>query len=368
MTDGLGLENVYGATIERMKAQGGDKSRPGMGALMWISYAERPLRADELCHALAIELGSTDFNAGNIPSIVTLVSCCQGLISVDKDAFRPRVRLIHFTLREYLSAHPDIFSRPHSAMAEICLTYLNFQQVKALPADPFAKSYLQAHVFLCSNPFPSYCSLYWGVHAKRELSNCARALALELFREYDVHISRKLLLEGEPEGWGAKGFNPSSPFNGLHCASLFGIVEIVSALIEMKNYDLNRRDFEGYIPLSWAAQKGHEEVVRLLLGREEVDPSKPEVYGKTPLSLSADAGHEGVVKILLRREEVNPGELNIWGETPLLRAAARGYEGVVKTLLGREEVNPDKPENDGRTPLSYAAFDGREGMAKILLG
>ena len=132
MTDGL-LGDVYGATIERIKAQGGDKSRPGMGALMWISYAERPLRADELCHALSMELGSTDFNAGNIPSIVTLVSCCQGLISVDKDAFRPRVRLIHFTLREYLSAHPDIFSRPHSAMAEICLTYLNFQQVNALP-------------------------------------------------------------------------------------------------------------------------------------------------------------------------------------------------------------------------------------------
>ena len=33
---------------------------------MSISYAEERLGPDELCHALAIELGSTDFNAGNI--------------------------------------------------------------------------------------------------------------------------------------------------------------------------------------------------------------------------------------------------------------------------------------------------------------
>src|SRR5207302_6796597 len=61
MTDGLGLGDAYGATIERIKAQGGDKSIFGMAALMWVSHAERPLGADELCHALAVELGSTDF-------------------------------------------------------------------------------------------------------------------------------------------------------------------------------------------------------------------------------------------------------------------------------------------------------------------
>ena len=86
MTDGQGLEDVYGATIKRIKAQGGYKCRLGMGALMWISYAEMPLSPDELCYALAIELGSTDFNASNIPSITTLVSCCQGLITVDREA------------------------------------------------------------------------------------------------------------------------------------------------------------------------------------------------------------------------------------------------------------------------------------------
>ena len=96
MTDGLELGDVYGATIERVMAQDGDKSRLGMAALMWISQAERPLQEDELCHAQAVQPGSTDFDVDNIPSISTLVSCSQGLITMDKEA--STVRLIYFTL------------------------------------------------------------------------------------------------------------------------------------------------------------------------------------------------------------------------------------------------------------------------------
>ena len=43
MTNELGLEDVYGAAIERIKAQDEDESRLGMEALMWISHVERPL-------------------------------------------------------------------------------------------------------------------------------------------------------------------------------------------------------------------------------------------------------------------------------------------------------------------------------------
>jgi len=42
--DGLGLESVYGATIERIKAQGRDGSRLEIGVLIWIMRAQRPLR------------------------------------------------------------------------------------------------------------------------------------------------------------------------------------------------------------------------------------------------------------------------------------------------------------------------------------
>ena len=405
MTDGLGLGGIYGATIERIKAQGGHKSRLGMGALMWISYAEVPLSPDELCHALAVELGSTDFNAANIPSIMTLVSCCQGLITVDKE--KSTVRLIHFTLREYFSAHPDIFSRPHSAMAEICLTYLNSQQVKALSAKVKAILAYPSNYFSTltdDKPFLEYCSLYWGVHAKKELSDSARSLALQLFREYDGHISAVLYLEHtwELNEQSKEDADKDSLWSGLHCASHFGIVEVVAALVEIGCYDLdegdcfgctalslaaeagheevveillrreevnsNTEDKLGVTPLSYAAMKGHEGAVKILLGREGVNPDKPNNHGQTPLSDAARGGHEGIVKMLLEQGEVNPDKPDDQGRTPLSHASGSRHEGVVKILLGREEVNPDRPDNGGRTPLSHAAKTGRKGIVKILLG
>jgi len=357
MTDGLRVGDVYSATIERIKAQDGDQSTLGMAALMWISHAERPLQADELCHALAVELGSTDFSADNIPSISTLVSSCQGLITVDKEA--STARLIHFTLQEYLSAHPDIFTRPRSAMAEICLTYLNSRQVKALSTNlsPDAQN----------TPFLEYSSVFWGAHAKRELSDCGRSLALKLLSDHYGQIPTKLLLAQVKDLY-LGNYDIFHPFSGLHCASFFGIVEVVATLIEMGYYDINGKDFLGRTPLVWAANNGHEGVVKILLGREEVNPDKPGSNGRTPLSFAAGRGHEGVVKVLLGRKEVNPDKPDTDDRTPLSFAAQDGHEGVVKILLGRKEVNPDKPDDDDQTPLWFAAWYGHEGVVKILLG
>ena len=353
LTDGLGLGDVYGATIQRINAQGGDKSRLGMGALMWISHAEQPLRADELCYALAIELGSTDFNAGNIPSITTLVGCCHGLITVDKEA--STTRLIHFTLKEYLSAHPDIFSRPHSAMAEICLTYLNSKQIKALPADSYSDS---------QGTFLEYCSLYWGAHAKRELSGHSISLALQLLQEYNGHISAQFLLRSE-DSLRFEYPNHMSRFPGLHCASFFGIVEIVVALTETGCCDVRGEDFRGYTPLTWAAWKGHEELVKILL--EEVDPDMPDDNGRTPFSHAAEGGRELVLKTLLGRPDIEPDKPDHHGRTPLSHAAQWGQVEVVILLLGRQEVDPDIPDNDGRTPLSHAAEWGQVEVVRLLL-
>ena len=354
--DGLGLGDVYGATIERIKAQGEGNRRLGIEALMWVSHAERPLMADGLCHALAIELGSANFHAENVPSISTLISCCQGLITVDKEA--STVRLIHFTLKEYLSAYPDIFSRPHSAMAGICLTYLNSKEVKALSVTPFRHT--------LGPSFLRYCSLCWGDHARRELSEYARSLALHLLQEYDNHISAKSLVE-QAHSMSLKYLDTDLRFSGLHCASFFGIGEIVAALIEMGSYDVNEEDFFGDTPLVLSAMNGHVRAVKILLRVAGVNPDKPNNSGDTPLCHAAVGGHEEIVKILLAREEVNPDNQNNSGWTSLNGAAWYGHAEIVKILLTREEVNPDKPNNDGNTPLFNAARNGHEEVVKMLL-
>ena len=132
MKNGLDLGEAYAAMLGRIKAEGGEKARLGMAVLMWISHSRRPLQVDELCHAIAIRIGSNDLDHDDIPAISTLLDCCQGLVTVDKGG--STVRLIHFTLQEHLRTHPDLFDRADSTMAETCLTYLNFQHVKDLPA------------------------------------------------------------------------------------------------------------------------------------------------------------------------------------------------------------------------------------------
>ena len=355
MTDGLGLGDAYGSTLDRIKRQGEEKAMLGMTALMWISHVERPLKADELCHALAVEIGWPNLNTDNVPTIGTVLACSQGLLVVEKET--STVRLIHFTLQEYLQAIPNLFRAAHSAIAETCLTYLNSQQVKTFPAshspDPR------------DTPFLEYSSLYWGVHAKRDSSGCTKELALKLFNDCNSHISTEILLRAENVyGVDADKF---SGFSGLHCASFFGIIEIVASLVEMEGCGINHMDFSGRTPLNWAAWKGHEGVVKILLERDDINPDKPDNLGRTPLFCAASNGHEGVVKILLGRDDVNPDKPNYDGKTPLSWAAFLGHEGVVIILLGRDDVNPVKPDNYGGTPLTSAAMHGKVGVVEILL-
>jgi len=358
MTDGLGLGDVYGATLDRIKGQGGERAKLGMAALMWISLAERPLKADELCHALSVEIGSPNLNTDNVPSISTLLACCQGLIVVEKEA--SAVRSIHFTLQEYLRAHPELFGAAHSTMAETCLSYLNSWQVKAFATSPSPD--------LQETPFLEYCSLYWGVHAKRDLSDCAKQLALELFDDNSNPTPTKILLRAQKIYCHAVDFDKFSLFSGLHYASFFGIIEIVADLAEGKGCNINQMDCGGNTPLVWAAGNGHEGVVKILLGRDDVDPDRPDNVGLTALQGAALSGHEGVVEMLLARDSVNPNKANKDGQTALSGAAENGHEGVVKMLLGRNDVNPDNLDNKGRTPLLWAACNGHEGVVELLLG
>ena len=110
MTQGNGLSDAYTATLSRLKAQKGYKSVLGLKVLMWVLYSERPLRANELCHALGVEIGSANLDPENVPVLRTLVASCLGLVTVEASSFA--VRLVHFTLQELRSISRVI--RPYS--------------------------------------------------------------------------------------------------------------------------------------------------------------------------------------------------------------------------------------------------------------
>ena len=353
-TTGVDLDNVYDQTLRRIKEQKGDRSRLGMEVLMWVSHAERPLRIDELCRALAVEMEATDLDPENIRPQDTVLESCLGLAVLDRDT--SQVRPIHYTLQGYLS-QPGVLPDAHRTLGQTCLTYLNYDQVKGLPADNVSD--------LEGMPFLEYSSLHWGDHAKVELSDHAKSLALKLLSQYESHISSVLFFNQirDPH------LHPLSgrPFPGLHCASYFGIDEVVAVLIEMKGCDINRGDCRGFTPLMLAAQRGNRGTVVLLLSEDDIHPDKRDNYGATPLSRASSNGHEGVVRLLLARDDVNPDKPDNYGGTPLWWASCMGREGVVRLLLARDDVNPDKPDNRGQTPLGIASGNGNEGVVRLLL-
>jgi len=340
-TTGVDIDNVYDRTLQRIREQKGSRSRLGMKVLMWVSHAERPLWIDELLHALAAEPGSTDLDPDNIPPQDTVLASCLGLAVVDKDTLR--VRLIHYTLQEFLSG-PGVLPDAHKILGETCLTYLNYNEAKELPADNVLN--------LEGMPFLKYASLYWGEHARIELSDHAKSLALQLLGQYNNHIAATLFLQTQ-----SPDFIPGTNhlFSGLHYASHFGIEEVVAALIGMKGYDINQGDCEGLTPLVWASREGNTGLVRLLLAKDNVDPDKPDMYGQTPFWHASWSGHEEIVRMLLAQDGVNPDRPDDGGGTPLWWASANGDVEVLKILLALDNVNPDYIGFCDETPIEAAS-------------
>ena len=317
-------------------------------------HVERPLTISELCYALAVELGSTYLNPENICPQDIVLRSCLGLVAVDSGA--STVRLMHYTLQEYLRL-PDVLPAAHQTLAQACLGYLNYNHIKGLPADKFPS--------LQNLPFLEYSSLNWGIHAREGLSDVVKSLALELLTNYDIHISATLLFNRVQAH--DNHFVAITLFTGLHCASYFGIVEVIKALIETEGCDINPQDYTGFTPLMWAIHQGNERVLRLLLSRRDINPDKPNNNDQTPLWWASSRGDEEAVRLLLARDDVNPNQPNNDGITPLWQASSGGHEGSVRLLLARDDVDPSKAENCNQTPLAEASAMGHEGVVRLLL-
>ena len=355
ITNGRSLRDAYGVTLDRIKQRGG-KSRLAMAALMWISRSERPMSAEELCQALGVQIRSTDPNPDNAPSIQSLLASCLGLVTVDEE--ESTVRLVHFTLQEYLNNHSEMFQNPYAMMAEVCLTYLNFSCIREL--SPALDSAPQEY------PFLQYASSCWGHYARNETTVCMKSLALQILDRFDSHISAKLLLRPHVyKLWSGVGELPEG-FTGLHCVAYLGINDIAEALLDTRDWDVDKTDLKGHTPLIWASKNGFEGIIRLLLENAGADINlKDTKDGKTALCWAAECGQEGAAKLLLEWNSVDPESRDNSGRTPLSYAARCGSEGIVKMLL--ERVDPESQDDEGRTPLSHAARWGREEIVKLLL-
>jgi hypothetical protein len=320
------LYESFGNTIERIERQPEDLADQAMKILMWIHLAERPLSVDELLHALATEPGRHDLDRDNFPSRSTFLNCCLGLAITDDETLT--MRLVHYSLEEYLKKQARLFPRGHEMIAEVCLTYLMFQSCTSEIPRPPELALL------------AYASYKWGHHARRghPLEEGAASTILKYLSKswMERRNSISYLYQQISERKNIK-FSEQflSSFSSLHIVAYFGIHQVMLD-IPLENLGLDCKDTDyGRTPLSWAAGNGHEAVVKLLLEKGvDVDfNSKDTKYGQTPLLWAARKGHKGVVKLLLEKAVDVEAKDKEYSRTSLHWAAVNGHQEVVKLLL-----------------------------------
>jgi hypothetical protein len=89
------IDKAYEDALERLQSQLPEDARLATRVLTWIVYAETALNPTELCHALAVEPGTSGLDPDNIIDVEEIVSVCTGLVMVDKDS--DIIRLVHYT-------------------------------------------------------------------------------------------------------------------------------------------------------------------------------------------------------------------------------------------------------------------------------
>ena len=151
----------------------------------------------------------------------------------------------------------------------------------------------------------------------------------------------------------------------LHWSAGYGQRDVVAELLESGAVQIPNS--EGWTPLMWAAEMGHDGVVNLLLSHDYSELDRKELrLGRSALMLAVERDQKVVAKTLLlngaKQEENNSGA------TPLMVAAKYGYEDVVKVLLNfdKSKINEKMPTTSS-TALSLAVLGGHHSVVRILL-
>ena len=322
--------------------------------LAWITHAQRPLTLRELQHALSVEEGNTYFDEDKIPDEYSIVSVCEGLISIDEES---TIHMFHYTAQEYFyDMKGKWFPDADRYITIACVIYLLFDSFDT----GFCSTDAEFEARLRMNVFYSYAARNWGRHA-REASEPPEKLILN-FLKSDSKVSsssQAMMAVG-----GGRHYSQEAPrMSGIHVAAYYGLRESIFVLLN-NGHNINLRDTWNRTPLMWATENGHESVIQLLVekGAEiDLDDSR----GWTPLTMAVTNGNISIVKLLLEKgAHIEAKDKN--GETALVKAVEQGHEAVVQILLENGAYIEAEDEH-GETALTKAAEQGHKAIVQILL-
>ena len=384
--------------------------------LQWILYAKRPLKREEVYHAI---LSGTDPEALSVSMSEEItaqdmerfiLSCSKGLAETTKRKAQT-VQFIHESVRDFLLGKNGFnklklelgFGLSQDRLKQCCYKYMAIDTSEyltpsmALPAASSEEAKSLRELVSEKLPFLEYAVrnvLYHadladgqGISQKAFVENFGLRnwiMLDNLFEKYQVrrHTSNASLLyivaernlsnlvRIQLESDLHPGTAGERLENERYAAPLYAALANVNVNentihtlltpVARTSYDYdelhnNKSDYE--LERSRAATK------TIIEKRPILDPRK----GQTLIAWAASHGHEAVVDILLARDDVDPSLENNRGQTLLSLAASNGREVVVNLLLARDNIDPNFRDKDGQTSLSLAASNGHEAVINILL-
>ena len=288
------LHEAFDVTVSQIQSLPEARKRLGIKSLMWIFYAKRQgfLRIADLREALAIREGQKEPNPRLRPTSQTIVSCCRGLVTVDKGT--RHLRFIHQTVQEYIQSREDeLFPSGEALVGEICLQYLLTAPIGSGSCD--TEGQLLSRV--TKVPFLWYAASCWGWHIQQSHKQETSERIMELLNSparRSAVIQVHQYLRGYRElYWSAA---ETSKYTNLHMAACYGLQEATAKLLVAKDVEVDAMTCIGTTPLMIASSYGHLSIMHQLLNKG-ADPKKENWYG-TSLHAAVEANQCEAIKLL----------------------------------------------------------------------
>jgi ankyrin repeat protein len=359
-------------TLDRIQSQDlEDSPRTDLAlkTLMWLSTAKKPLKIEELRHAVATVPGWNELDALADP--VSFTESCLGLVTIDAET--AVVRFVHFTVSEYLEARRlKLFPVAEAQLAASCLAYLLRDCTNTrlpLTGDEFNQ-------LSRDSPFLDYATSYWGVHAVTCYQDEVRSLTAEFISKpikLDCWTQRFEFDPSKRTNWSGTLETPPrvSGTSELHVAARLGLQELVQELLNNPESNPNPRDYQNRTPLMFAAQQRHRGILMDLLSHPRIDVNATTNEGKTALGYAVESRHLECVRALVSAgADVNLG-------APL-HQAAEGYldfdrpptqkrDGIAEFLLSCPELDVNVVDGRGSSAWYSIATQGDVVALELLL-
>ena len=313
-----------------------------MKIIRWVHHAARPLSLQEIRHALAVEVDDKTFDEEGLVDEDLLEPSCAGLITIHNHR---TLRLVHYTAQEYFSRNwSTLFPCTDAMIAEICLTYLCFEDFRSGPCD--SDHDMQAR--LEQYPLLNFAAQHWAQHIRAVNNTSLDWKVLEFFAQksnVESSIQAMLVIKSRHKAWSQRHIKG---LNGLCLASFHGLQSICMRLLE-QGADVNSTDSCGFTSLHYATICDRGSIVRLLLKADADMEMTAENDDRTVLQLAAWLGRENIVKQLLEKgADTAARDRSQW--TALHLAHVGRHQQILRTLL---ENNDNVTVVNSRATASY---------------